>query len=104
MSTPWRLPTFEAGIRMGATCCCQVSHNKSIIYSEVQILHSVFGTLLDVTIKEDESVSQVCSQMFHSQVTTLDKCLQQYTEQELVSSKGSYIAILKFQLTIVKQR
>ena len=82
------MPTLEAGIRMGTTCCCKVSLSK--LSHILQYLHmlthnSVFGTLLDVTIMEDDSVSQVCSQMFQSQVTTLDKCLQQYTEQELVS-------------------
>ena len=54
-------------------------------YIKCYVVYSVFGTLLDVTMKEDESVSQVSSQMFRSQVTTLDSCLQQYTEQELVS-------------------
>ena len=50
------------------TCCC-----------------SVFGTLLDVVISEDDSVSHVCSRMFQSQMTTLENCLQLYTQQELVS-------------------
>lgn len=50
-----------------------------------QFAYSIFGTPLEVAITEDDSVSQVCSQMFKSQVTSLDKCLQLYTEQELVS-------------------
>jgi len=45
----------------------------------------VFGTLLDVMISEDDSVSHVCSRMFQSQVTTLENCLQLYTQRELVS-------------------
>jgi len=45
----------------------------------------MFGTLLDVVISEDDSVSHVCSRMFQSQVTTLENCLQLYTQRELVS-------------------
>lgn len=85
MPTLWCLPTFEASVRMGTVCCCQVSCKVPDVQQWLQHSHSIFGTLLEVTIKEDDSVSQVCSQMFQSQVTTLDKCLQQYTEQELVS-------------------
>jgi len=84
MPVPWDFTTFEVGARMGKTCCYQVSYNI-LLGVLICYINSIFGTLLDVTINEDDSVSQVCSQMFRSQLTSLDKCLQQYTEQELVS-------------------
>lgn len=65
-------------------------HLKLVLEWEQSVVANIFGTLLEVAIKEDDSVSQVCSQMFQSQVTTLDKCLQQYTEQELLSKDDTW--------------
>ena len=47
MPNSWRLPTFEAGIRMGTVGSCQVSYDiifsRSVAFSPLQYIWHITG-------------------------------------------------------------